>query len=153
MIQRIQTIYLLLSAILSAIFIFAPFAYFETDLHYFFDNFGIHYQENSETKTLINAYPLLILSITAIVLIMTSIFLYKKRKLQIRFSSFALLLEIGSYILIAYYVYYYADANISALVNWQISIVIPMVNTVLIYLAIRGILKDEALIRSLDRIR
>jgi len=60
------------------------------------------------------------------------------------------LLLFGLFCLFFYFTYFsFSGAKIS----FEIGIVLPLVAIVLDYLAIRAIDKDEALIRSIDRIR
>lgn len=153
MLQRIQTVYLLIALILSTVFLFTAFAQIHAESLYYFDNFGITHIEDGKSIMEIQTIPILGLNSLIIIITLISIFLYKNRKLQIRLSSINLLLEIGIYGLIAYYAYFIAQATIEAPISWQISIIIPFSNAILIYLAIRAMLKDEALIKSLDRIR
>lgn len=75
---------------------------------------------------------------------------YKKRIRQIRLIVFSILLMLGLFGVFFFFTYYsFNDAQIS----FKISIVFPLVAIILDYLAIRAIGKDEALIRSIDRIR
>jgi hypothetical protein len=78
------------------------------------------------------------------------IFGYKKRIRQIRFLVFTILLMLGLFGMFFFFTYYtFKDAQIS----FKISAAFPWVAIILDYLAIRSIGKDEALIRSIDRIR
>jgi drug/metabolite transporter (DMT)-like permease len=75
---------------------------------------------------------------------------YKNRISQIRITVFLILLMIGLFGMFFFFTYYsFSEAQIS----FKISILFPIVAIILDYLAIRGIGKDEALIRSIDRIR
>ena len=75
---------------------------------------------------------------------------YKKRIRQIRVIVFAILLMLGLFGLFFFFTHFaFSDAQIS----YQVSMVFPLVAIILDYLAIRAIGKDEALIRSIDRIR
>ena len=79
-----------------------------------------------------------------------AIFLYKKRILQIRFLVLSILLNVGLFGMFYFFAYYSFDG---AKISFKIPVVFPIVSIILDYLAIRGIGKDEALIRSMDRIR
>jgi len=59
---------------------------------------------------------------------------------------------VGSIILLWYNISSFAKNN-DAQIFYNIPMVIPIVTIILSYLAIRAIGKDEALIRSIDRIR
>jgi flagellar basal body-associated protein FliL len=78
------------------------------------------------------------------------IFLYKKRILQIRILVFSVVLLLGLFGLFFYFTY---AGFTGAKVAFKVPVVFPVVAVILDYLAIRAIGKDEALIRSLNRIR
>ncbi len=78
------------------------------------------------------------------------IFRYKKRILQIRILVFTIILLLGLFGVI----FYFAYAGFEGVrVAFKIPVVFPVVAIILDYLAIRAIGKDEALVRSLNRIR
>jgi hypothetical protein len=78
------------------------------------------------------------------------IFLYKKRILQIRILVFTIVLLIGLFGMFFYFTYTgFTDAKAA----FKVPVVFPVVAAILDFLAIRAIGKDEALVRSLNRIR
>ncbi|MCK5170207.1 MAG: DUF4293 domain-containing protein, partial [Bacteroidales bacterium] len=81
-----------------------------------------------------------------------SIFLYKKRIIQMRINSFNIILMIG-YLGLNYYYIQNFSKQLDGVVSYEITTIFPFVAAILTYLAIRAIGKDEALIRSMDRIR
>jgi glucan phosphoethanolaminetransferase (alkaline phosphatase superfamily) len=77
-------------------------------------------------------------------------FKYKKRILQIRILIFLIILLIG----FTGVLFYFAHAGFSEeTVSFRIPMAMPVVAAILDYIAIRYIGKDEALVRSLNRIR
>ena len=85
-----------------------------------------------------------------------TIFLFKKRTLQVRLCAVELVLLLGSLVLIG--LYYWLTSRIfegleidHRQFGWAAPM--PIVSMVLTYLASRAIFKDEVLVRSLDRIR
>jgi len=148
MIQRIQSLYILLSAILMGLLFALPFAeIIQNNELYVFSFRGIVTQGTVEETGLSLA-----LFIGLIMLLhVYTLFCYKKRILQIRLLVFSILLLIGLFGLFYFFTYYtFGDtANIS----FKIAVVFPLIAVILDYLAIRSIGKDEALIRSVDRIR
>lgn len=83
---------------------------------------------------------------------LATIFLYKKRILQMRLCSFDIILNVLTLLLTAldiYLAHNKGDADIK--LYWPV--VIMPINVIFLYLAIRAIGKDEALVRSLDRLR
>jgi hypothetical protein len=96
--------------------------------------------------------PLTILLLVVPVLAFTTLLLFKRRKLQMRASVFTLLLLLGMVVLLGFYIFYIITKH-DARVIFSIKAVFPVVSSILMYLAFRGILKDELLVRSYDRIR
>jgi hypothetical protein len=76
-------------------------------------------------------------------------FLYKKRILQMRFNIFNSILLVALQGFIVYYIISYISNGFI----FTIQSVFPAISLILSILAIRNILKDEFLIKSLNRIR
>lgn len=152
MIQRIQTLYLLLAAAFMSLTLFMPIATFVVDDQtYELTAFLLTCGGMSQSTIWLG----IILAIaTALPLI--TIFLFKKRTLQIRLCAVEVVLLIGSLVLVALY-YWLTSRLFEGLViehrqfGWAAPM--PIVAIVLSYLASRAIFKDEVLVRSLDRIR
>lgn len=147
MIQRIQTVYLLISAILVGLLFVLPFAEIAKDgAIYLFNYKGIVLDGT------INKNGFAISGLLGIILILQgfAIFSFKTRIRQMRIIVYSVLLMLGLIGMFYFFTYYtFSDAQIS----FKISMVFPSVAIILDYLAIRAIKKDEALIRSIDRIR
>jgi hypothetical protein len=107
-------------------------------------------QEGGEA--ILKAWPIAILMGLIALDSLVTIFLYKKRMLQIRFTVFNILLMLGLMVLIYFNVSNQAEV-MNASVEYKLVNVFPLISAILSYLAIRGIGKDEAMIRSMDRIR
>jgi hypothetical protein len=86
------------------------------------------------------------------VLAIITIFLFKNRKLQIK-ATYVLLFLLG----LLYALYFIFDRQglpfTELFRQVRFTIVFPFIAFIFVYLAIRGIKKDEKLIRSLDRLR
>ena len=161
MIQRIQTLYLLLVVILGTLLcIFSPVEFLLPDAT---DYVSLH---------ALDKWPLAVMSIAIPLLALVTIGLYKRRLLQVRLNIMNVVLCLGYYALLALYVAYIVKGyEPLGAVNCQLSIVncqlstvncewyltmwsaIPLVNVVLTMMATRRILKDEALVRAADRLR
>lgn len=152
MIQRIQSIYLLVVTLLMASLFFYPFAeLLGADDQIFIFNFDGLSVEGEEGLYLFTLPPFILLSI--IVLIpLVSIFLYKKRILQMRLNFINMILLLG-YMGLNYYYIQNFSKQLDGIVSYHITAIFPIISVILTYLAIRAIGKDEALIRSMDRIR
>jgi len=154
MIQRIQTVYLLLSMVLIFLVFIFPLSELlvNENLIYIFRYRGIYeLTDNSEVLT-IPSIPLSILLGVILIIILVSIFLFKNRMLQMRLSIINIMLMLGSYGL-AYYYIYIAFNELGATVYFSLAATFPLISVILTYMALRGMKKDEKLVKSLDRIR
>jgi hypothetical protein len=147
MIQRIQTVYLILVAILLGLIYLFPIADIAaTNALYRFDIQGIHKAE----ELVMNGWPLMLFLSLVIVVHLLIIFLYKKRILQVKLLILAIILLLGLFS--SFFWFGYMGFR-GATVGFKLTMAIPAVTIILDYLAIKAIAKDEALVRSLDRIR
>ena len=147
MIQRIQSVYVLVSALLVATLMKLKFADLMVNNElYTFVARGIY---NGE-EMIFDGLAIFIFIPLIALLHFVVIFLYKKRILQIRILVFTIILLLGLFGLFFYFTYTgFNDVKVA----FKVPIVFPVVAAILDFLAIRAIGKDEALIRSLDRIR
>ncbi|PKP20615.1 MAG: hypothetical protein CVU05_08710 [Bacteroidetes bacterium HGW-Bacteroidetes-21] len=154
MIQRIQSIFILLSIIATALMFNIPFAsIYHPDAGIFILKATGLYQFVQEQEILQSAiYPLLIIISITLFFQVVSLFLYKKRILQIRFCTFSILFHLGILIMAIYYVYQ-ATSNNNATTQYGFSLILPVIAVIMNYLASRYIMKDEKLIKSLNRLR
>lgn len=154
MIQRIQTVYLLIAEILIGALFFVPFAEIagKEGLIYRFDIKGIYLEGAQKAEMIYGSMPLIILWVMSMILIVATIFLYKNRILQMRLSMINIFILLGLWGLIYYYVWSSAKL-LMGIYSLKIFLVFPVIAAILIYLAFRAIRKDELLVRSIDRIR
>jgi hypothetical protein len=150
MIQRIQTVYLLLIVALGIALIWLPVLQLVTPE----EASELHVWELSAIggAPLQGLWGLLVTTALIPLLALVDIFLYKKRLLQTRLNIFLALLCLGYYGVLAIYIW---QAKLALGVEWNILpwASIPLINFVLTLMATRRILKDEALVRAADRIR
>lgn len=107
---------------------------------------------NEEGKLLVAAIPLVILFGVAGLLMLVSIFLYRRRVLQMRVCIYNMLILTGGIGLIAFYIWLGSSAaGLSASLHYPV--LFPLVMGIMAYLAYRNIKKDEALVRAYERIR
>jgi len=154
MIQRIQTIYLLAAAFLLAFFFFVPFSTFMVEpqmVKYLFLVSGLS-SDGITSESVYSTIPLLILSILVFAMSTITIFLFKKRMIQIRLCIINTILLIGMQGLLYYYVVAVSKL-LSTSPQYGIIFIFPIVSAILSFLALRSIAKDEALVRSLERLR
>ena len=81
------------------------------------------------------------------------IFLFKNRILQIRLCVFNSILMLGFYGLFAFFYWSVKGQMESVSMSFKFALSFPLISLILNYLAIRNIGADEALVRSLDRLR
>ena len=155
MIQRIQSLFLLLVFASSLATFFFPVASFWGDLYIV--KLGVlgveeQFQYNAVwPNTILLPVVLGLISFLAFV----TIFLYKRRKVQIRLIRFDLLLNIVYLALIFFYYVPELEAITQTSADYirEPGIYLPIVSVVFLILANRFIMKDEKLIRSADRLR
>ena len=147
MLQRIQTFYIMVAAILIGILFALPFAEIAHNNQLFlFDIRGIVRNDVVEENGMAIAVFIGIILLLHIIIAYS----YKKRIRQIRLLVFTIILLLGLFGMFYFFTYYsFSGAEIS----FKLPVVFPLVAIILDYLAIRNIGKDEALIRSIDRIR
>ena len=146
MIQRIQTVYLLVASLLMASLLKLIFAEMTVnDELYTFSAKGIF---NNETL-ISNGLPIIIFIGIIVLLHFVIIAMYKKRTKQIRVTVFTIVLLFGLFGLLFYFTYTHDLTNVA----FKIPVAFPLAAIILDFLAIRAIRKDENIIRSLNRIR
>ncbi|WP_298285925.1 DUF4293 domain-containing protein [uncultured Lutibacter sp.] len=144
MIQRIQTVYLLLATAFSGGVIFFLNLWVQEEEIKFFvmDSF------NSDNLLLKGLSALFFISA---ILTLVAIFQYKNRQLQFVLGRLSILIN---FILLGVIVYF--TQNLSGEINVSekgIGSLIPIVTIVLVVLANKAIKKDEELVKSVDRLR
>lgn len=147
MIQRIQSVFVLVSGLLIGSLYVLKFADLSVngELHTFLAS-GIFKGDS----LVINGLPITFFIGLIAALHLVIIFMYKKRIRQIRMLVFTIILLLGLFGMFFYFTYAGFEG---AQVAFKIPVAFPIVAIILDYLAIRAIGKDEALIRSMDRIR
>lgn len=154
MIQRIQSLYLLAAAALVAGALFVPLAWFagpagEFSLH----AFALKSADGEAVQSTL--YMGLLLG-AACVLPLLTIFLFRRRLLQIRLCAVEAVLLGGG--LVMECIYYFLCRRVFAELDFHVRILrpaafLPLVALVFVALAARAILRDELLVRAADRIR
>jgi hypothetical protein len=154
MIQRIQTIYLFVAALLMFSLFFLPFVEIIDASHqyYLYNLHGIYEGMGETAKMIESVLPLRFLVFVTASLSFFIIFLYKRRILQIRLCIFNIILHLGFYALFYFYLHY-TSREMEAETFYKLPVVFPAVAIVFLYMAIRNIGKDEVIVRSYNRIR
>ncbi len=154
MIQRIQTVYFLISEILIGLLFFVPFAeiYGTGNTIYRFEMDGLCLTGVPKPESIINGQPLVFLSTLVLLFVISAIFLFKNRKVQIWITIVNIFLLLGLWGLMLYDVLSGAK-TVSGIFSFQFYFTFPLIAAIFNYMAIRAIKKDEMLVRSVDRIR
>ncbi len=155
MLQRVQTVYLLAATVLMSLMLFLPLAEIAAEGRGIYQvlSKGWYITGGVTAELAMATWPVFILALVLALLPLINLFLYRSRKLQIRICIYSIILAFGLIGLIYYYFvvgFRQLDEPAYAL---RFPLVLPAIFIILIYLAFRGIRKDEILVRSLDRIR
>jgi hypothetical protein len=155
MIQRIQTLFLLLIVLLSVFLLSGSLLNFTTGTA---ATISVTFTEvvknagGSGTEMIEKLLPLTVLIIFIPLISLVTIFLYEKRKLQLR-------LALGLIILTAILLIAFVHVSLSVINKFNAQFVpgfktiIPLLMLILAVLAYRGIRKDDQLVKSYDRLR
>ncbi len=151
MLQRIQTLWLLLAVLFTTLTAALPLA-------------GFRYESpEGMVEFSISAYPplgtmwaMFALLVLCVLVPTVCIFCYRNRPLQIRLCGVEFVLLLGAMVYIVYYIvltYRMVTQYPGYGFTFNAASVFPVLAAICIWLALRGIIKDEALVRSIDRIR
>ena len=154
MIQRIQTVYMLIAEILTGILFFLPLGELagkEGNI-YRVGMKGIFTEGSSKPELISTNLPMIIFWIVTLILIFATIFLFENRKRQMKFSLINMFLLLTLEGLIFYDVWSGAQ-QVAGHYSLTIYSVFPVIALIFIYLAYKAIGRDELLVRSVDRIR
>lgn len=152
MIQRIQSVYLFLSAILCGTAFFLPLACFK--------------KAGEEAEAVMRACSLrvgettvshpwgvsLLLALVTLFSLVV-IFGYKNRKQQVKRVNLTMFLLLFSYITAACYVWAWSGNYPGCAIAFMPGAFLPLISYLCLWLARRAIQKDEALVAASDRIR
>jgi len=148
--QRIQTVYLFLSTVASSMMIFKPFVSITGSKGEGILKAGGVQMISGER--VLNTFPLIGLVVVISVISLVSIFLFKKRVLQMRLTMYNLIIIIA---LIGLTVYYCLKGieKIDGHISLLFYSAMPFITLVMSFLAWRGIRKDDMILKTIDRIR
>jgi LPXTG-motif cell wall-anchored protein len=135
MIQRIQSIWLLLAA--AAALLSLKFSFYS----------GIKENNVFEQLNGQSHFLLLILAVAVVLISLFALFLYKKRKQQMQLILLAVLVQTGAI------AFYFTQLKTFTSGNYALTAVLSFAVPVFLILAWMGIRKDEKIIKSMDRLR
>lgn len=154
MIQRIQSLYLLLVSALMAVASFTPLAWFAGDAGEFrLYAFSLRVLGGESVQPTLCMGVLFSL---ACLLPFVTIFLFRRRLLQIRLCVVEAVLLAGALVMEG--IYYFLSWRVFSDLTFHmqgfcVSIALPVLCLLFVWLAARAVLHDELLVRAADRIR
>ena len=153
MIQRVQSIYLLLAGIFPAITFFAPILHFTGENNQGLTMYSLGYDaalypEMAGAKL----YALAAVTLLMVLIPLITIFRYKKRRAQMQ------IINVTFFFILAWYLIYGFEAfsvmnETGMSLSLDVCALFPLLSTIALLMARRAIKKDEDLIRAADRIR
>lgn len=160
MIQRIQSVYLLLVA-LAGIFMFMyPFVSLVPNTPdadpsiYYISSLKIEVLLNGTSSIFMRLWPMVILNTVIIAFALFTLIQFKNRKAQITYTYFLFFLLIGEIALIVYDMNSLNTAvGAGHSISFTVFTLLPILQIVFTRLATSAIKRDEALVRSADRLR
>jgi len=140
MIQRIQSVWLFLAALVMLTLFYFPIYKFKS---------------NANPLQIGNDFLAIIMLVVSVLLSLIALFNFKKRKNQIALTWLNILVCIGlqAWLIFEIDKYRGLPENVNLLGYFWIGTFIPLIVIVLLFLAKGGIKKDEKLLKSLDRLR
>lgn len=156
MIQRKQSLFLLLAVVASILIFFFPLANFigvKDSIILYVQSVHSLVPDKGFPNSLDFVLPLLAANIFVIIFSFLTIFLYKNRKRQMHIIKLNILVEV---LFIGLFFLYYVGAlqhTSGGVVEYKAGIFMPLISLVFLILAHYGVLHDEKLVRNADRLR
>ncbi len=158
MLQRIQSLYLLIAAIAFAILFFINIYKVESTTNPTQEvSMSVttitRIQVDNPTAPQFQIFPFT-LNLILFIMLIVCIFWFKNRVQQNLLAKLCMLLNSGLLVLLLLSTdKLKAELGNSANATYQVGVVLPVISLILIFLASRAIMKDENLVRSADRLR
>lgn len=157
MIQRIQTVYLVLVAVLMTLTAALPVAeYFDAvkNISYQLDMRGfVQLNPDGSFLSAVSTNPTTFVFGIILVVTLMTIFKYKNRKQQFRLCTINFILILIYIILLAVVIFMGKHKLAGTEISLKIPAIFSLVALIFNYLAMRGIAKDENMVKSMDRLR
>ena len=151
MIQRIQTVYLALAFILTAVCLSLPVGVF-SPVGMGADTVMFNLWKVTPEGTLaFTVWPMYVILLLTCPIALVAIFMYKNRPLQSKLCLCNILLTLCWMVVYVLYGYVFKDEGLTF--RPAFAACFPIICLILYLLARRGIIKDEKLVRAADRIR
>lgn len=162
MIQRIQSIFLLIAAIIPIVLLFIPFGYIDTEeAQFLFNSVSLKYNI-PDGHTVLRVYYVALCLVICSALSLIALFTYKNRIRQTQIISINMIVYLVTLMLILWlcpdiiFKKYFTIRELDfefQFAHKALLLILVFVEAVCLFLANRFIKKDEALVRSADRLR
>lgn len=155
MIQRIQSVYLLITALLSVLFLNGPILSFSDDANTTYSVRLAALQKVGPaggSEIIASLITPVIVILLIIITSLVGIFLFRNRKLQMKFAAALICLSVLLILVIIWYMYE-ISTEFNAALNFRLNLILPLLMLISSVLAFIGIRKDEKLVRSYERLR
>ena len=155
MIQRIQTLYMLLAVVLTGLCLCMQIGTYSTAGLEILKAYNLWCVDAVGTHHF-NTWPLFAVLVLTAAVGFLNIFLYRNRKLQARVLVFNMFMIVGWFILYAVYsktLGHAVDKVVDVYFHASFAAIFPAVALILYFMARRAILADEKLVKAMDRIR
>jgi hypothetical protein len=156
MLQRIQSLYLLLVFVFALLFLSLPLGYVTLDgMSYAVRATGVNLPDQFQELVSMGFWQptVIILFFGILVLTVYTTFQYKRRLLQVRLGRLNMLIHMGL-IISTFFLIDNVKTSVGAVSSsYGAGIFLPVASLMFIFLANRAILSDEKRIRAADRIR
>jgi hypothetical protein len=159
MIQRIQSVFLLMVVVLAALLFVFPIAdYFSdtTTLKLMLTGVDSYVPKGASLQTAVISPYLVYFNVLVNLAVAATagfaIFQYKQRPFQVKLVRIALLVDIVL-LVVLFVITDFLKKKLQVTPDYGIGILFPLISVVFLVLAQRSILKDERLVKSTDRLR
>ncbi len=152
MIQRKQSLFLLIDAVLCIICLMLPLGTFRPEQIGVDSTLYNLWIKLGDGSTAWQSAPMFAILLIHIAVSLYTIFIYSKRKLQIKLCAWNIILLILWYIAGAAVVFTTGN-SLEASFKIGFPAILPAISLILVAMARKGVKADEALIRAADRIR
>jgi hypothetical protein len=148
MIQRKQSLFLLIVALNAVVIFLMPFQELCSDVMHVPITI-IPWQVNFQQSTYI--YVPFLINLLALIISIFTIFKFKNRVMQYKLANLIILLNV--FLIGSYFLYPSSEIPANHYIKYKVAAFYPIFGAIFAYLAAHFIKKDEQLVRSADRIR
>jgi len=151
MLQRKQTIYLFIAIVVTVIALVFPLGFYEQEGLVTGNMYNLWIITAQDMHDMV-VWPLFAIQLVTLPLAVISIFAYRNRIFQSRLCSLNILLLVGWYIVFVVYTFVF-NGRYNSVFHYSLIDLLPLLSIILYFIARKGIMAEEKLVRDADRIR